>query len=62
MMPGLAELLNIQLLPLGLTLTPNLIGLDSGCVWGGQLTAVCLEDRSVLQVQCPQFKEPGKKS
>jgi len=47
---------------LGLTLTPNLIGLDSGCVWGGQLTAVCLEDRSVLQVQCPQFKEPGKKS
>ena len=47
---------------LGLTLTPNLIGLDSGCVWGGQLTAVCLEDRSVLQVQCPQFKEPGKKN
>jgi bis(5'-nucleosyl)-tetraphosphatase (symmetrical) len=44
---------------LGLTLKPNLIGLDSGCVWGGQLSAVCLEDRSLLQVQCPQFKEPG---
>ena len=46
---------------LGLTLKPNLIGLDSGCVWGGQLSAVCLEDRSVLQVQCPEFQEPGNK-
>jgi bis(5'-nucleosyl)-tetraphosphatase (symmetrical) len=46
---------------LGLTLKPNLIGLDSGCVWGGQLSAVCLEDRSVLQVQCPEFQEPGSK-
>ncbi|MET0321179.1 MAG: symmetrical bis(5'-nucleosyl)-tetraphosphatase [Duganella sp.] len=46
---------------LGLTLRPNLIGLDSGCVWGGQLSAVCLEDRSLLQVQCPQFKEPARK-
>ncbi|HWW71210.1 MAG TPA: symmetrical bis(5'-nucleosyl)-tetraphosphatase [Duganella sp.] len=46
---------------LGLTLKPNLIGLDSGCVWGGQLSAVCLEDRALLQVQCPQFQEPGNK-
>jgi bis(5'-nucleosyl)-tetraphosphatase (symmetrical) len=46
---------------LGLTLKPNLIGLDSGCVWGGQLSAVCLEDRSVLQVQCPEFQEPSVK-
>ena len=45
---------------LGLKLEPRLIGLDSGCVWGGQLSAVCLEDRSLLQVQCPQFKEPGR--
>ncbi|TFW31560.1 symmetrical bis(5'-nucleosyl)-tetraphosphatase [Duganella callida] len=45
---------------LGLKLTPNLIGLDSGCVWGGQLSAVCLEDRSLLQVQCPQFQQPGR--
>jgi bis(5'-nucleosyl)-tetraphosphatase (symmetrical) len=42
---------------LGLKLEPKLIGLDSGCVWGGQLSAVCLEDRSLLQVQCPQFQE-----
>ncbi len=46
---------------LGLTLKPNLIGLDSGCVWGGQLSAVCLEDRSLLQVQCPEFQEPSNK-
>ncbi len=45
---------------LGLTLRSNLIGLDTGCVWGGKLTAVCLEDRSVLQVDCPQHQRPGK--
>ncbi|MFM9435162.1 bis(5'-nucleosyl)-tetraphosphatase (symmetrical) [Janthinobacterium sp. CG_23.3] len=41
---------------LGLTLRPNLIGLDSGCVWGGQLSAVCLEDRTLLQVDCPSYR------
>ncbi|MYM83172.1 symmetrical bis(5'-nucleosyl)-tetraphosphatase [Duganella sp. FT50W] len=46
---------------LGLKMEKNLIALDSGCVWGGQLSAVCLEDRILLQEQCPQFKEPGKK-
>ncbi|MFS2004856.1 symmetrical bis(5'-nucleosyl)-tetraphosphatase [Duganella sp. CT11-25] len=47
---------------LGLTLKPHLIGLDSGCVWGGQLSAVCLEDRSLLQVPCPEFQQhSGKK-
>jgi bis(5'-nucleosyl)-tetraphosphatase (symmetrical) len=45
---------------LGLKMAPNLIALDSGCVWGGQLSAVCLEDRALLQEQCPQFKQPGK--
>jgi bis(5'-nucleosyl)-tetraphosphatase (symmetrical) len=37
---------------LGLLMRPNLIGLDTGCIWGGKLTAVCLDDRSVLQVDC----------
>jgi bis(5'-nucleosyl)-tetraphosphatase (symmetrical) len=35
---------------LGLRLRPNLLALDSACVWGGELTAVRLEDRAVLQV------------
>lgn len=44
---------------LGLVQRPNLIALDTGCVWGGKLTAVCLEDRSVIQVDCPQCQTPG---
>ncbi len=44
---------------LGLMLRPNLISLDTGCVWGGQLTAVCLEDRSLVQVDCPQQQRPN---
>ncbi len=35
---------------LGLRLRPDLFALDSGCAWGGQLTAVCLEDGRVEQV------------
>lgn len=44
---------------LGLTLRPGLIGLDTGCVWGGKLTAVNLSDRSIVQVDCPQHQQPG---
>lgn len=44
---------------LGLTIRPNLVGLDTGCLWGGKLSAVCLEDRSVIQVNCPQYQRPG---
>ena len=44
---------------LGLTLQPNVIGLDTGCVWGGKLTAVRLSDRALLQVDCPQYQQPG---
>jgi bis(5'-nucleosyl)-tetraphosphatase (symmetrical) len=42
---------------LGLLLRDNVIGLDSGCVWGGKLSAVCLEDRALLQVDCPEYKK-----
>lgn len=45
---------------LGLTMRPNLISLDTGCLWGGKLSAVCLEDRSVIQVNCPQYQKPGE--
>jgi len=35
---------------LGLHLEPTVWAIDSGCVWGKQLTAVRLEDRRVFQV------------
>lgn len=39
---------------LGLHLTPNLLALDSGCLWGRQLSAIRLEDRKLFQVNCPR--------
>jgi len=37
---------------LGLMRRPDLVALDTGCVWGGRLTAARLSDRTILQVQC----------
>jgi len=37
---------------LGLQLTQDLLALDSGCFWGGQLSAVRLEDQALFQVAC----------
>lgn len=37
---------------LGLLVEPALLALDSGCVWGGRLTAVRLGDRRVWSVRC----------
>ncbi len=45
---------------LGLKLRPDLLALDSGCVWGGSLSAVRLEDRKLFQVPCVQCQAPGK--
>ena len=44
---------------LGLHVTQNFIGLDSGCVWGGQLTALRLEDRAIFQVECAETSIPA---
>ena len=44
---------------LGLKLRPDLLALDSGCVWGGSLSAVRLEDRRLFQVPCEQCQVPG---
>jgi bis(5'-nucleosyl)-tetraphosphatase (symmetrical) len=38
---------------LGLSVRPDLLSLDSGCVWGRSLTAVRLEDRALFEVPCP---------
>jgi bis(5'-nucleosyl)-tetraphosphatase (symmetrical) len=35
---------------LGLHIEPTLLAIDTGCVWGRQLTAVRLEDRRIFQV------------
>jgi bis(5'-nucleosyl)-tetraphosphatase (symmetrical) len=43
---------------LGLVLQPNVIGLDTGCVWGGKLSALRLRDRLLVQVDCPQHQQP----
>jgi bis(5'-nucleosyl)-tetraphosphatase (symmetrical) len=37
---------------LGLKVTPNIIALDTGCLWGGSLTAIRLSDRKLFQVPC----------
>lgn len=37
---------------LGLRLEENLLALDTGCLWGGKLTALRLEDRRLFQVDC----------
>jgi bis(5'-nucleosyl)-tetraphosphatase (symmetrical) len=46
---------------LGLIMRPDLVGLDSGCVWGGQLSAFCLQDRALLQVECPTYQRHSGK-
>jgi bis(5'-nucleosyl)-tetraphosphatase (symmetrical) len=43
---------------LGLQLRPNLYALDTGCLWGGQLTAMRLEDRAIFQVPCAEEDSP----
>ncbi len=46
---------------LGLVNRPDLLGIDTGCVWGGALTAVRVDGgrREVVQVPCEQSQEPG---
>ena len=44
---------------LGLVLQERVLGLDSGCVWGGALSALRLEDRALYEVGCPGYQAPG---
>lgn len=44
---------------LGLYITPHFIGLDSGCVWGRELTALRLEDRTSFQVASVEIASRG---
>ncbi len=38
----------------------NVHALDTGCLWGGQLTAWRVEDSTRHRLQCPQTMTPGK--
>ena len=44
---------------LGLKRTERLAALDSGCVWGGALSALRLEDRALFQVSCARYQAAG---
>lgn len=44
---------------LGLKITDSVALLDTGCVWGGKLTALRLEDRALYQVPCAGYHSPG---
>ena len=48
---------------LGLVNRPNLLALDTGCVWGGCLSAMrigdSLQERELFDVQCDQAQKPG---
>jgi bis(5'-nucleosyl)-tetraphosphatase (symmetrical) len=45
---------------LGLVDRPDLLGLDTGCVWGGKLTAVCIDEghREIFQIACERPTSP----
>ena len=47
---------------LGLINRDDLLALDTGCLWGGHLTAVRVDGatREVIQIPCPQAQKPGK--
>jgi bis(5'-nucleosyl)-tetraphosphatase (symmetrical) len=47
---------------LGLINRDDLLALDTGCVWGGQLTAARLDTsggREIIQIPCAQAQQPG---
>jgi bis(5'-nucleosyl)-tetraphosphatase (symmetrical) len=46
---------------LGLLSRPALLGLDTGCVWGGRLSAARVDGgrREIIQIDCEQAQRPG---
>lgn len=46
---------------LGLVLESNVIGLDTGCLWGRKLSALRLEDRELFQFSCRDAAGPARR-
>jgi bis(5'-nucleosyl)-tetraphosphatase (symmetrical) len=46
---------------LGLVDRPDLLALDTGCVWGGSLSAARVDGgrRDIVQIPCEQARSPG---
>ena len=51
---------------LGWLSRPDLLSTDTGCVWGGCLSAVrigaTLDERELIQVKCEAAQKPGKQA
>lgn len=45
---------------LGLRLTDRISALDAGCVWGGSLAALRLEDGALVQLPCAGYRPVGE--
>lgn len=43
---------------LGLLAGEDVVSLDTGCLWGGQLSAIRLEDSRLFQVRCQARRQP----
>ena len=44
---------------LGLYVRDDVAALDTGCLWGGRLTALRLEDGRIFQIGCQARRQPG---
>ena len=38
----------------------DIVAIDTGCLWGGKLTAVRFPDRRIYQEDCPCWADPFK--
>jgi bis(5'-nucleosyl)-tetraphosphatase (symmetrical) len=45
----------------GLVMETDAIGIDTGCLWGGKLTAMAWPERTLIQQACPQARSPGNR-
>lgn len=46
-------------LPFNYMAAENVWALDSGCVWGGRLTALQWPERRLFHQRCPNYRQPG---